>query len=144
MSNQVTIISGGDHKDERGKLSFFNAFDMSQVRRMYFIEPELGTVRAWQGHVKESKWLIVVEGECLIQAVPLDESQSEFSRFSTKLSSTDLKIVNIPGGYYNGFEALKANSKIWIFSDATTEQSKEDDYRLTINELSWNDIAQNR
>lgn len=85
-----------------------------------------------------------MEGEFLIQAVSLDESQSEFTRFSIKLSSTDLKIVNIPGGYYNGFEALKANSKILIFSDATTEQSKEDDYRLTINELSWNDPAQNR
>ena len=37
MSDKPYIISGGIHEDDRGKLVFFNDFDMSEIKRFYII-----------------------------------------------------------------------------------------------------------
>ena len=57
------IIQGGQHVDARGKLTFFNDFDMGAVKRFYVIEhPDTETVRAWQAHKTEQKWFHVIAG----------------------------------------------------------------------------------
>ena len=55
-------IIGDFHKDERGTVRFVNDFDMSQVVRMYCIEPKLGVIRAWQGQKVETKWFYAAKG----------------------------------------------------------------------------------
>ncbi|MEO5832339.1 MAG: hypothetical protein ABIR83_03080, partial [Nakamurella sp.] len=67
------IIQGGEHEDARGRLTFFNDFDMKAVRRFYVIEhPDTAIVRAWQAHKKEQKWFYVTAGSFKIFAFPGD------------------------------------------------------------------------
>jgi dTDP-4-dehydrorhamnose 3,5-epimerase len=53
------------------------------------------------------------------------------------LTDLESNIVEIPGGNYNGFEALEEGSVLMVYSNFTTIQSKEDDFRLSLDELDW-------
>ena len=44
------IIKGEKYTDDRGSLEFFNNFDMSQIKRVYFTTHfDTNVIRAWQG-----------------------------------------------------------------------------------------------
>ncbi|MCG9881030.1 MAG: hypothetical protein MH472_10575, partial [Bacteroidia bacterium] len=66
------LIEGNIHQDERGGVRFVNDFDMSDVVRMYCIEPKVGVVRAWQGHKIERKWFYVAKGRFLVKTVAME------------------------------------------------------------------------
>ncbi|WP_273568687.1 hypothetical protein [Maribacter halichondriae] len=52
--NGTMFFEGSSHMDERGKLKFFNTFDMKEIVRMYEITPRsVDVIRAWQGHKEE-------------------------------------------------------------------------------------------
>jgi dTDP-4-dehydrorhamnose 3,5-epimerase-like enzyme len=127
------LIKGNLHKDNRGIVRFVNDFDMKNVVRMYCIEPQLGIIRAWQGHKKETKWFFAAKGSFVVKVVDMK------TNFLNKFILTDLEsnIVEIPGGNYNGFEALEEGSVLMVYSNFTTIQSKEDDFRLSLDELDW-------
>lgn len=46
-------------------------------------------------------------------------------------------MLSIPDGYYNGFVALDEGSVLMVFSDVDLETSKNDDYRIGVEVLSW-------
>lgn len=129
----MLLIKGDLHKDNRGIVRFVNDFDMQNVVRMYCIEPQLGIIRAWQGHKKETKWFFAVKGSFVVKVVNMK------TNLLNKFILTDLEsnIIEIPGGNYNGFEALEEGSVLMVYSDFTTPQSKEDDFRLSLDELDW-------
>ena len=118
-------IIGDFHKDERGTVRFVNDFDMSQVVRMYCIEPKLGVIRAWQGHNKETKWFYATKGSFLVKTIKMDTLEKK----EYYLKHTESKVLEISGGHYNGFEALEEGSVLMVFSDFGLEESKEDDFR---------------
>ncbi|MFT4733101.1 MAG: dTDP-4-dehydrorhamnose 3,5-epimerase-like enzyme [Sediminicola sp.] len=128
------IIRGNSHVDQRGSLSFFNDFDMSQIRRFYSIQPDVGLIRAWQGHKLESKWFHVIKGSFRVKlrALETKELVGEF-----KLNAQCPEVLCIPKGVYNGFEALEESSVLMVFSDASLEQSVKDDYRTDTTDLPW-------
>jgi len=132
--SEVLIIEGGKHEDARGKLIFFNDFDMSRVRRFYMIEhPDTEIVRAWQGHQKEEKWFYVVDGSFKIVLVRPDNWENPSLELKTEpfvLESAEPKILHVPGGYANGFKALKQKSRIIVFSSFTVEESSKDNFRF--------------
>src|SRR6185437_9694496 len=117
---EASLITGGQHIDERGNLFFFNDFDMKTVRRFYIIEPgDTNIVRAWQAHQKEQKWLYVIKGSFKIVVVKPDGWEKPSQKLFTKeiiLKSDSNQLLHIPGGYANGFKALEANSKLMVFS----------------------------
>jgi len=129
-----TFISGGIHTDKRGILSFVNDFDMEAVRRMYLIEhPDTAIIRAWQGHQIEQKWFLVVQGSFKIAVVQPDNWLQPSKKRVPEifiLSADKPGVLHIPGGYATGFSATEAGSKMMVFSDATIEESKKDDYRF--------------
>jgi dTDP-4-dehydrorhamnose 3,5-epimerase-like enzyme len=127
------IINGNTHTDFRGTVRFVNDFDMTQVVRMYCIEPKLGVIRAWQGHKKETKWFYVAKGSFLVKTVEM----SSFERKEYLLKDTESKVLEIPGGYYNGFEALEEGSVLMVFSDFGLEESKGDDFRESLDNVIW-------
>ena len=131
---EASLIIGGQHIDERGKLSFFNDFDMEPVRRFYVIEhPDIKTVRAWQGHKVEQKWFYVIAGSFKVVLVLPDDWEKPSEKLSTQefiLKSTMNQVLHIPGGHANGFKALEANSKLIIFSDFSMADAGKDDYRF--------------
>jgi len=129
----VGLIEGNIHLDERGGLRLVNNFDMSDVVRMYCIEPKLGVVRAWQGHKVEMKWFYVAKGRFLVKTVAMES----LNKVEYVLTSSESNVLEIGGGYYNGFEALEEGSVLMVFSDFNLEQSKIDDYRETVENIKW-------
>lgn len=134
LLNKPQIIEGGLAVDDRGQTTFANGFDFSGVKRFYLLENfSLSTVRAWHGHLKEAKYVLVVSGSALIATVPMDNTaqpnrSAEVNRFV--LSARQPKILFIPAGYANGFRALENNTKIMFLSTSTLEESQGDDYRF--------------
>src|SRR5664279_4405999 len=112
---ELTLIQGGQHTDERGTLCFFNDFDMAPVKRLYTIEhPDTGIARAWQAHKIEQKWFYVVTGSFKIVVLKPDNWEKPSENLPVKefiLQSGMNQVLYIPGGYANGFKALKAHSK---------------------------------
>lgn len=106
---------------------------MSQVVRMYCIEPKLGVIRAWQGHKKETKWFYAAKGSFLVKTIDMDILEKK----DYYLKDTESKVLKIPGGHYNGFEALEEGSVLMVFSDFGLEDSKGDDYRESVDNLYW-------
>lgn len=137
MSNSIQLIEGGTHSDERGMITFVNNFDLTNAVRFYRIShPTTSIVRAWQGHQKESKWFHCYQGSFLIKLIKVDNwsvPSKKLEAETVELYSSQSQVLYIPPGYASGFRALEEDSSILIFSDMTTEESKEDDFRFEKN-----------
>ncbi|NQX40311.1 dTDP-4-dehydrorhamnose 3,5-epimerase [Pedobacter steynii] len=135
------FIPGGHHSDFRGVVSFVNDFHLDNVKRLYTIDhPNIDIVRAWQGHKVEQKWFCVVAGSFKMLVVKPDDwvnPSEELEVIEFTLSVESMGVLHIPGGYANGFKALEPNSKFIVFSNFSTEQSSDDNYRFDQN--SWYD-----
>jgi len=133
-SNKPKIIEGGLAVDDRGQLSFANAFDFAGVKRFYMVENfSVNTIRAFHGHRKEAKYIFVVSGSALIAAVELDNikkpnKKNLVHRFI--LSAHKPAILHIPAGFANGFKGLEVDTRLVFFSTTSIEESQGDDYRF--------------
>lgn len=121
------IIQAGLAVDDRGQVTFANDFDFSDVKRFYMVENHSrGFIRAWHGHEREGKYVLVVQGTALVGVVPLNRSKPA-KKFV--LSSRKPQILFIPPGNYNGFKTLEENTKVMFFSTSTLDESTGDDIR---------------
>ena len=131
---QVKFYPGDLAVDDRGSLSFVNQFDFAQVKRFYQVENlDTQTVRAWHGHVKESKYVYVSAGSIILGYLKLDSfTQPDWHLMPERvvLSAKKPQVVYIPGGYVNGFRALELGTKVIIYSTASLQDSRHDDYRF--------------
>jgi len=131
---EVVVIQGGQYEDARGKLIFFNDFDMKEVRRFYVIEhPDISLVRAWQGHKKEKKWFCVLKGSFKVVLIKPDDWNNPSEDLKAEeftLKDESNKILYIPGNFANGLKALEPKSKIMIFSSFTIDESSKDNHRF--------------
>jgi dTDP-4-dehydrorhamnose 3,5-epimerase-like enzyme len=134
--NTITTIEGSLHSDERGRLIFFNAFKMAEIKRFYEIVPSsTTTIRGWQGHQNEKKWFYCTSGSFIVNLINLKShnptvSESNMERF--ELTATKPLILEVPGGYASGFKANMEESKLIVFSNFDLEESKKDDLRFPI------------
>jgi dTDP-4-dehydrorhamnose 3,5-epimerase-like enzyme len=134
------VFQGNKVFDDRGSLGFINGLDISDFKRFYLIENHsTNFIRAWHGHLKETKAITMVSGEALVCAVQLDDTtnpnkNNEITRIV--LSATSTSALYIPAGYANGFMTLSADAKLLVFSSTTVEESQGDDYRFPYN--YWN------
>ncbi len=133
-NDEPKIIEGGVSVDDRGEVFFVNGFSFPKIKRFYMVENfSTETIRAWHGHLEESKYALVVSGSAIIAAVKMDNTtnpnkKNEVHRFV--LSERKPSILYIPKGYANGFRPLEGKTKIIFFSDSELEKSKNDDYRF--------------
>lgn len=129
-----TLIKGGLAVDDRGQVIFVNGFGFEKIQRFYMVENfSTEVVRAFHGHLKEEKFVLVVSGSAIVAAVPLDDPlspdpNSKPLRFV--LSDRQPQILHIPAGYANGFRPLEPRTKIMFLSTATLEDSCKDDHRF--------------
>lgn len=132
-SSQIKIIKGGLAVDERGIVTFVNDFNLKNIKRFYQVENfSKETVRAFHGHLKETKYVYVVSGAILLVVVYLDNIKSPSKKNKAKqyvLFSHKPEILYIPPRHANGFKVLENNTRIIFFSTSTLEESKKDDYR---------------
>ncbi len=130
------LIIGERFSDNRGSLNFFNAFDMSEITRLYEIEPiDKNVIRAWQGHQYEKKWFHCISGSFVINLIKLDNFEMPSNNLvSTRflLEAKKPSVLEISGGYANGFKANEKNSKLMVFSNFDLEESKNDDFRYDL------------
>ncbi|MDI5887449.1 dTDP-4-dehydrorhamnose 3,5-epimerase family protein [Flavobacterium yafengii] len=137
MIQNPEIILGRSYQDERGKLTFVNDFNLSEIKRYYIIEhTDINIIRAWQGHKMEQKWFQVISGSFLVAVVKPDNWENpsfdiQIERFILKSDNT--QVLHIPGGFANGFKALETNSKMIVFSDLTLEEAANDNFRFDSN-----------
>ena len=131
------IIKGGSYTDERGQLEFFNEFDMSSLKRIYFTTHfDIEVVRAWQGHTIESRWFRCVNGSFNVKLVEIDNWENpsdDLNVFEYELTPEKQEILYIPSGYVNGFKALKADSKLMIMSNYGFNEIENDQIRFDQN-----------
>ena len=131
------IIKGGNYTDERGGLEFYNDFDMSQIKRVYFTTHfDTEVVRAWQGHTIESRWFRCVNGGFNVKLVEIDNWENpsnDLKVFEYELTAEKQEILYIPNGYVNGFKALKADSKLMIMSNYGFNEIENDQIRFDHN-----------
>lgn len=127
------LINGGIAVDDRGSVTFINDFDFKDVKRFYMVSNHSkGFIRAWHGHKKEAKYVLVTRGAALVCTTPLDEYDLE----KVVLSATKPQILHIPAGYYNGFKTLTDDAQLMFFSTSTLEESAGDDIRLPADQWS--------
>jgi dTDP-4-dehydrorhamnose 3,5-epimerase-like enzyme len=129
----MRIINGNSFIDERGVVRYINNFDLSSIVRMYCIEPSLGVIRAWHGHKVEKKWFYAAKGRFLVKLVDMNS----YNKMDFELTSVESNILEIGGGYYNGFQALEEGSVLLVFSNFSLDESKNDDFRETLENIKW-------
>jgi dTDP-4-dehydrorhamnose 3,5-epimerase-like enzyme len=134
VSDLPKLISGGVAGDDRGRVYFANELDLSQCRRMYFVENfSPGTVRAWHAHRRERKWVLAVSGAALACCVEIDDweapsADAEVHRYV--LDATNPSVLAVPPGYANGAMSLLPGTKLLYLSDQLLEDSLDDDVRF--------------
>jgi dTDP-4-dehydrorhamnose 3,5-epimerase len=138
--SEFTNIPGGKAFDDRGSLSFINDLDLSIFRRFYIVENHAqGFVRAWHGHKKEAKAVVVVAGAALVAAVKIDNWEKPSKDLDVQrvvLSAEKPGALLIPAGYANGFMTLTEGAKVMFLSTSTLDESAGDDFRFDAN--YWN------
>lgn len=137
---QPIEIEGSVFSDTRGKIKFFNTFDMTQIVRFYEISPvSTEIIRGWQGHLKEKKWFYCHTGSFIINTINIADKVIPISnripeRFVLK-ENTPL-ILEVPEGSATAFKSLEYGSKLMVFSNFTLEESMTDDIRFPLE--TWN------
>ena len=135
------LIAGVRFVDDRGILKAVKIPENFTVQRFYTVKNwTSGFVRAWHGHENESKLIYVSAGAGLIGvAKMLDRSIAKSSPQKYVLDAESDKALLIPSGYANGLMSLTVDCEFTILSNATLEQSQNDDFRFPPNELDiWN------
>ena len=121
------LINGDIAIDDRGSVTFVNDFNFDGVKRFYMVQNHAkGFVRAWHGHKKEGKYVLVVRGTIKLATVTMDDDEDLEVHI---LSATKPKILFIPPNHYNGFKTLTDDAQVMFFSTVTMEEAKDDDYR---------------
>lgn len=131
----MNLLKGNRHTDDRGIITFNNAFDASQVKRMYTIENHsTDFIRGWQGHQIEQRWFAAMKGSFEISVVVVDDFNHpspnlEVSSFI--LHSNALHYLHVPAGCATAIRSSEENSKLLVLSDYALGEVV-DDYRFSI------------
>ena len=129
-----SLIEGGVFCDDRGYISFVNDFDFKDVKRFYVLQDhEVGFVRAWHGHLKESEYVFVVSGSVMVGTVRIDSSEEPTKHF---LTGRKPAILHIPPGFANGTMTLEPNTIVLFLSTSMLGASEGDEVRFDYDK--WN------
>jgi dTDP-4-dehydrorhamnose 3,5-epimerase-like enzyme len=130
------LLKGGNHQDERGNLEFNNAFDASDVKRMYTISnSESNPVRGWQGHQIETRWFTCVLGSFEITLVAVDDWEQPCITQKKQvflINASSLDVLYTPPGYLTRLNMLEPNSKLVVMSNYAMGEV-QDEYRFDLN-----------
>lgn len=118
---EPVLIKGGEFKDERGRLSYNNGFDASEVCRIYTIENiDTEFVRGWQGHSVEQRWFSAVMGAFEIKLIKIDNWEEPSKSLESKvfrLDSETLDVLQTPAGFISSIRSLQYGSKLLVMAD---------------------------
>src|SRR5438105_14052563 len=102
MTSEPILYEGGVSTDDRGQVSFVNAFDFAKVKRFYTVRNHrAGFVRAWHAHRREAKYVTVVAGAALVGAVAIDDWDAPSLDLPVKrfiLAAHQPRVLYVPHG----------------------------------------------
>jgi len=128
------LIKGGLSVDDRGSVTFVNDFNFEGVKRFYIVQNHTqGFLRAWHGHKKEGKYVLVTKGSALICAVAVDNWEMPSKNlpiFRHVLSERNPAVLYIPPGFAQGFMSLTQDAQVMFFSTSALQDSLSDDIRF--------------
>lgn len=137
------LIPGGIFTDHRGAIHHINDFRVEDFCRCYMIgHADTVTLRAWQGHLAETKAFYVVKGSFAVNAVhPGDfDNPDPLARvFAYRLSESVSQVLIIPEGYANGMKALEPGSRMMLFSNMKLADSDHDIIRYPAHFWTFDD-----
>ena len=129
------LICGNNHSDDRGTIIYNNDFDLSQIKRIYFIENKnTDFVRAWQGHKIERRWFTATQGSFLIRIIAVDDwkiPNSNLTKENYTLKTANFEVLQIPKGYVSSIQALEKNSKLMVMADYLIGEI-QDEFRFPV------------
>lgn len=129
------LYLGNKYQDERGTITYNNAFDTSQIKRIYTIENTTTEfIRGWQGHTIEQRWFAAINGAFEIHVIQVDDFDKPSKNLvptSYQLYSDTLTYLHVPAGNITAIRALEENSKLLVLADYALEEV-QDTYRLPI------------
>lgn len=106
---------------------------MERVKRFYAITHfDTDTIRAWQGHQLEAKWLLCLSGAFEVKLIQVDnwkQPSGQLTPNTFTLSGDKSQVLYIPPGYVNGLRAMTENATLMVYSDKTLQESSADDFR---------------
>jgi dTDP-4-dehydrorhamnose 3,5-epimerase-like enzyme len=136
LNEKPSLKKGNRYADERGVIYFNNKLNLSEVKRIYFIEnKDISFKRGWQGHKIEQRWFSAVQGSFKINAIAIDNWEMPSKNLLTKtfiLNSTALDALYIPSGYVTSIQALEENAKLMAMTDHRIDEIN-DEYRFDSN-----------
>lgn len=145
MPKNPIIIDANISFDDRGEIIYCNNFNIikNKIKRFYLISNNnINFIRAWHGHKKEEKYLLVLQGAFKICTVKIDNWKNPSKKLPVKkfiVNANSPKILHIPGGYAHGTQNLKVGSKLLVFSTFSLTQTIKDDFRFKSNLwYDWN------
>lgn len=131
--SEPKIIKGNFFRDHRGTLTFNNDFDMSNLKRIYFIENvDCDFVRAWQGHKIEKRYFSAIKGSFLLKIKKIENWSTPDKNCPTQnfeLNSEGFDVLVVPEGHITSIQALQEGSKLAVMSDYALGEIN-DEYRF--------------
>jgi dTDP-4-dehydrorhamnose 3,5-epimerase len=144
--NEPKQISGGRFVDDRGFLKALAFPEGFAPKRLYSVNNwRANIIRAWHGHMLESKLIFMSKGSGIVAAVLMNdtiapEKNAHVHRFI--IDSEAHSAIFIPAGYANGLMSLTADAEFTVISSASLDESKGDDYRFPFDYWKAWDIEQ--
>ena len=131
-----SVIRGNVYQDNRGSLKYNNAFNLSEIKRMYLIEnADTNLKRGWQGHKIEQRWFSAVAGKFEIKLLEINNWEKpaiDLKPNCFELNADRLDVLHIPKGYVSCIQAIEENSKLLIMSDYILGEI-DDDFKFDLN-----------
>ena len=93
---------------------------------------KLNFIRAWHGHKKEQKYILILSGSIKVSLVKINNWKKPNKKLQIKnyyLNEKCPQMLYIPGGYAHGTQNLKKNTSFIVFSNFSINQSLKDDFR---------------
>ena len=121
--------------DDRGVLDQVLK-EIPKIKRVYSTISKFGVIRGMHGHFLEKKIFYVTKGSAKFVMASMDEDPLKYGEITTfTLDEMKPQILILPPKYYHGYTSLGKELRMMIFSDATLEESKSDDHRLSPREF---------
>ena len=139
MAKKTKLINVDISSDDRGELVFSNKFDFStyKIKRFYkFSNHNINFIRAWHGHKKEEKFILILSGSLKVAVVKIDNWKKPSKKLNLKnffLNEKKPQLLHIPAGYAHGTQNLKKETSFIVFSTLSLKDSLKDDFRYPYN-----------
>ena len=143
MQKNPRLIKVDISFDDRGEIVHCNNFNFQKfkIKRFYKIfNNRINFIRAWHGHKKENKYILILKGSLKVSVVKINNWKNPSKKTKLKnyyLNEKKPQILFIPGGHAHGTQNLEKNTTFMVFSDFDIKETLKDDYRFEYN--YWGD-----